>query len=131
MITFGENHLAAIELLDVETHVPVVIFDEEATGQIVAHCGTDTIHRHIGDVEAVALLTCQSVEGKGSMLVFEEDMSYVDIRLEIHEEVARRSDAVGRLNRCDLPSSEAVTDFGAGIAGRGEKEEQKESKNGV
>ena len=117
-----EYHPAAIELQDVETHVGIVVFDEEALRKIFPHRVARVIHWKIFDEEAITLLTCQPMQVEGAMFVFVEHMRYMYLRLEVVEEVGRRGDAVGCLDRGDLPAPETVADVIADVA-RGEEKE--------
>ena len=117
-----EYHPAAIELQDVETHVGIVVFDEEALGYKFPHRIARAIHRKIFDEEAITLLTCQPVQVEGAVLVFVEHVCNMNLRLEVVEEVGRLGNAVGCLDSGDLPTSETVADVIADVAG-GEKEE--------
>jgi hypothetical protein len=120
-----EYHPAAIELQDVETHVGIVVFDEKTLGYKFPHRIARAIHRKIFDEEAVALLTCQPVQVEGAVLVFVEHVCNMNLRLEVVEEVGRCGDAVGCLDRGDLPTSETVANVIADVAGGEEKEGDK------
>ena len=117
-----EYHPAAIELQDVETHVGIVVFDEKTLGYKFPHRIARVIHWKIFDEETIALLTSETVQVEGAVFFFVEHMSYMNLRLEVVEQVGGLGNAVGCLDSGDLPTSETVADVIADVAG-GEKEE--------
>ena len=117
-------HPAAIETQDVETHVSIVIFDEKTLRKIFPHRVARAIHRKIFDEETIALLTSEAVQVEGAVFFFVEHVRYMNLRLEVVEEIGRRGDAVGCLDIGDLPAPEDVADVITDVAG-GEEEGDK------
>ena len=62
---------------------------------------------------------------EGAVFFFVEHVRYMYLRLEVVEEVGRRGDAVGCLDRGDLPAPEDVADVITDVAGGEEKEGDK------
>jgi hypothetical protein len=62
------------------------------------------------------------VQVEGAVVFFVEHVSYMNLRLEVVEEVGGLGNAVGCLDRGDLPTSETVADVITDVAG-GEEEE--------